>query len=99
MARPLPAQFPKWDRCKNTKNTPQTVAQIPRCLMSNIGRRFVTENTPSVTINTVPVTINQPSVTINQKRGRGRPRTGVALSDAERMRKYRDRRRAAVAAS
>jgi hypothetical protein len=28
------------------------------------------------------------------KRGRGRPATGVAMSDAERMRKYRDRRRA-----
>jgi hypothetical protein len=22
MARPLPAQFPKWDRCKNTKKHP-----------------------------------------------------------------------------
>jgi hypothetical protein len=32
-------------------------------------------------------------------RGRGRPATGVAQSDAERMRKYRARRRAAVAAS
>jgi hypothetical protein len=40
--------------------------------------------------------VNEPG---SVRRGRGRPATGVAQSDAERMRKYRERRRAAVAAS
>jgi hypothetical protein len=55
-------------------------------------RRAVTDIRPIVTENT-------PTVTINQKRGRGRPATGVALSAADRARKYRDSRRGAVAAS
>jgi hypothetical protein len=70
--------------------------------MSNIARRYAEFRTlpvQSVTVIRPIVTENTPSVTINQKRGRGRPKTGVAMSDAERMRKYRDRRRGAVAAS
>jgi U3 small nucleolar ribonucleoprotein component len=54
----------------------------------------VTINPQGVTENTPPVTVIVPNVTKNEKRGRGRPKTGVALSDAERMRKYRGRRRA-----
>src|SRR5262245_4759121 len=45
----------------------------------------VTENTPGVTINTV--TINTPVT-----RKRGRPPTGKAMTAAERMRKYRERK-------
>jgi hypothetical protein len=55
--------------------------------------------TKGVTVIQPIVTENTPPVTINQKRGRGRPATGVALSAADRARKYRDRRRGAVAAS
>jgi hypothetical protein len=74
--------------------------------------KFVTEIPPSVTEIMAPVTENPErlvyvgagSVAVIRevlagKRGRGRPRTGVAASDAERARKYRERRRAAVAAS
>jgi hypothetical protein len=68
--------------------------------MSNILRRFVTENTPAVTKPRPGVTKPRnetPDVT--KPRG-GRPPAGaVAMSDAERVRKYRDRRRGAVAAS
>jgi hypothetical protein len=85
-------QKPQQNCCPNT-----TV------LMSNILRRFVTENTPAVTKPKPSVTkpryetraVTKPTYTINE-----RPPVGLqAMSDAERMRKYRDRRRAAVAAS
>jgi hypothetical protein len=75
--------------------------------MSNILRRFVTKPQPSVTkprYETQAVT--KPVYTINGvpamilPRRPGRPPVGLqAMSDAERMRKYRDRRRGAVAAS
>jgi hypothetical protein len=86
MPHSKPAQFPKWDCCfRNTpsfpkiqKNTPQTVAQIPRCFMAiRYGPDRV--NSDPVTIIRPSVTINTPSVTINQERGRGRPKTGVRV--------------------
>jgi hypothetical protein len=77
--------------------------------MSNIARRYADLHPATrvilpavmkpVTVIQPIVTENTPPVTINQKRGRGRPATGVALSAADRARKYRDRRRGAVAAS
>jgi hypothetical protein len=61
----------------------------------------VTENTPvteNVTLNT-PVTINPMTtntpIPITPKLKRGRPKTGKALSGAERTRRYRQRLREA----
>jgi len=61
----------------------------------------VTENTPvteNVTLNTPvtinPVTVNTP-IPVTPKLKRGRPKTGNALSGAERTRRYRQRLREA----
>jgi len=55
----------------------------------------VTENIKSVTKNTLTVTENTGSVTENTagQVGRGRPRKPDALSPAERMRRYRERKK------
>ena len=63
------------------KTTPPTVT------------KKVTENQP-VTVN--PVTTNTP-IPVTPKLKRGRPKTGKALSGAERTRRYRARRKAAHA--
>jgi len=47
----------------------------------------VTNNPPAVT--------NNPGISVTPKRGRGRPKTGKALSAAEKQRRYRARRKAA----
>jgi hypothetical protein len=72
--------------------------------MSNIARRYADLHPATrvilpavmkpVTVIQPIVTVIAPGVTINEKRGRGRPKTGVALSAADRARKYRQGRRA-----
>jgi len=50
----------------------------------------VTNNPPNP-----PAVTNNPAISVTPKRGRGRPKTGKALSAAEKQRRYRARRKAA----
>jgi hypothetical protein len=70
-----------------------TEAKVKRALGATEPKPVAT--VPRVTENRAPVTINRNPDQLS-KRKRGRPKTGKAMTDAERMRRYRARKQAAT---